>query len=110
VQIDLIKGWTIAWPRLETEQFIMTIGFGTARWKTPPASPIANCAAGWPPTTAFEEIEAYMLLTQAGRGPARQHGRPEIHAGCVDQEVVLDFDGLSLAMCMTKPICFDRLM
>src|ERR671910_2743159 len=26
VQVDLIKGWTIAWPRLENERFIMTIG------------------------------------------------------------------------------------
>ena len=26
VQVDLIKGWSIAWPRLENERFIMTIG------------------------------------------------------------------------------------
>ena len=41
VQVDLIKGWTIAWPRLENERFIMTIG-STRRWRTPPASPIAS--------------------------------------------------------------------
>src|SRR3978361_1198636 len=26
LQIDVIKGWSFAWPRLETEKFIMTIG------------------------------------------------------------------------------------
>src|SRR5262249_17509235 len=26
VQVDLIKGWPIVWPRLETERFIMAIG------------------------------------------------------------------------------------
>jgi amidase len=26
VQVDLIKNWQIAWPRLENENFIMTIG------------------------------------------------------------------------------------
>ena len=28
IQVDLIKGWRIAWPRLENERFIMTIGSG----------------------------------------------------------------------------------
>src|SRR3546814_12100532 len=26
VQVDLIKGWTISWPRLENERMFMTIG------------------------------------------------------------------------------------
>ena len=26
VQVDLIKNWNIAWPRLEKEEFIMVIG------------------------------------------------------------------------------------
>lgn len=28
VQVDLFKGWTLAWPRLETAEFSTTIGSG----------------------------------------------------------------------------------
>ena len=66
VQVDLIKGWSIAWPRLENERFIMTIG------STRPMEDAARIAYrelirwlvadyGW------DEIEAYFFLTQAGR-------------------------------------------
>ena len=34
----------------------------------------------------FDEIDAYMLLSQAGTHAARQHGRPEIHDGRLDPE------------------------
>ena len=66
IQLDLIKDWPIAWPRLETESFIMTIGSGRpmedavriayrelVRW----------LAADY----GFDSLEAYFLLTQAGR-------------------------------------------
>jgi amidase len=66
VQVDLIKGWSIAWPRLENERCIMTIG--SAR----PLEDAARIAYrelvrwlcedhGW------EKLDAYMFLTQAGR-------------------------------------------
>ena len=66
VQVDLIKDWPIAWPRLETEEVITTIG--SAR----PMEDAARIAyrelvrwlcAGY----GFDETEAYFLLTQAGR-------------------------------------------
>lgn len=66
IQVDVIKGWPIVWPRLETERFIMTIGSGRpmedavriayrelVRW----------LAADY----GFELYDAYFLLTQAGR-------------------------------------------
>lgn len=66
LHIDLIKGWPIAWPRLENETFIMTIGSSRPmedavriayreliRWL------IADY--GW------DKYEAYFFLTQAGR-------------------------------------------
>ena len=66
IQVDLIKDWPIAWPRLETDSFIMTIGSGRpmedavriayrelVRW----------LAADY----GFDSLEAYFLLTQAGR-------------------------------------------
>lgn len=66
VQVDLIKGWNIAWPRLENERFIMTIG------STRPMEDAARIAYrelvrwlcedyGW------DKYEAYFFLTQAGR-------------------------------------------
>lgn len=66
VQVDLIKGWSIAWPRLENERCIMAIGSGR------PMEDAARIAYrelirwlvqdyGW------EQDEAYFFLTQAGR-------------------------------------------
>jgi acetamidase/formamidase len=66
VQVDLIKSWGIAWPRLENERFIMTIG------STRPMEDAARIAYrelvhwlvadyGW------DKYEAYFFLTQAGR-------------------------------------------
>jgi len=66
IQIDVIKRWTIAWPRLETQQFIMTIGSGR------PMEDAARIAyrelVRWLATDyGFDTVEAYFLLTQAGR-------------------------------------------
>ena len=66
LRIDLIKGWTIRTPRLENETFYMTIGS---------ARPMEDAARGayrelirWMAADfGFEEIDAYMLLTQCGR-------------------------------------------
>jgi acetamidase/formamidase len=66
VQIDLIKGWTIRAPRLENDRFYMTIGS---------SRPMEDAARGayrelirWMVADfGFEEIDAYMLLTQCGR-------------------------------------------
>jgi len=64
--VDLIKGWNIAWPRLENERFIMTIG------STRPMEDAARIAyrelIRWLCSDyGFDEVEAYFLLTQAGR-------------------------------------------
>ena len=66
VQVDLIKGWTIRWPRLETETFYMAIGSGR------PMEDAARIAyrdlVRWLVSDfGFDEIDAYMLLTQCGR-------------------------------------------
>ena len=66
VQVDLIKNWTIAWPRLETEDFIMTIG--SARPMEDAARIAYRELCRWMAADyGFDEIDAYMLLTQAGR-------------------------------------------
>lgn len=66
VQVDLIKNWQIAWPRLENEKFIMTIG------STRPMEDAARIAyrelIHWMVADyGFDQYEAYFLLTQAGK-------------------------------------------
>jgi acetamidase/formamidase len=66
IQIDLIKDWSIAWPRLETQDFIMTIG--SARPMEDAARIAYRELTRWLASDyGFDELEAYFLLTQAGR-------------------------------------------
>ncbi len=66
VQVDLIKGWTIKWPRLETKDFIMTIG--SARPMEDAARIAYRELTRWLAADyGFSETDAYFLLTQAGR-------------------------------------------
>ncbi|MBE3638129.1 acetamidase/formamidase family protein [Mangrovicoccus algicola] len=66
VRVDLIKNWTIRTPRLENEKFYMTVGS---------SRPMEDAARGayrelirWMVADmGFDEIDAYMLLTQCGR-------------------------------------------
>src|ERR1700742_955300 len=66
VQIDLIKGWTVAWPRLETSDFFMTIG--SAR-PMEDASRIAyrELIRWMAAEFGFDETDAYLLLTMCGK-------------------------------------------
>ena len=66
VQVDLIKNWRIAWPRLENERFIMAIG------STRPMEDAARIAyrelINWLVADyKWDKYEAYFFLTQAGR-------------------------------------------
>jgi len=66
VQVDLIKGWGFKWPRLETEQFIMAIG--SARPMEDATRIAYRELIRWMARDyGFEELDAYMLLTQCGR-------------------------------------------
>ena len=66
VQVDLIKGWTFKWPRLETEKFYMAIV------SSRPMEDAARIAyrelIRWLGADfGMDETEAYMLLTQCGK-------------------------------------------
>jgi acetamidase/formamidase len=66
LQVDLIKKWTFKWPRLENENFFMTIGSGR------PMEDAARIAyrelVRWMAADfGYDELDAYMLLTQCGR-------------------------------------------
>jgi len=66
MQIDVIKGWSFAWPRLETETFLMAIG--SARPLEDAARISYRELVRWMSGEyGFDEIDAYMLLSQAGR-------------------------------------------
>ncbi|GGC48005.1 acetamidase/formamidase family protein [Chelatococcus reniformis] len=66
LHVDLIKGWSFAWPRLETKDFIMTIG--SARPLEDAARIAYRELTRWMAADyGFDEIDAYMLLSQAGR-------------------------------------------
>jgi len=66
IQIDLIKSWAIGWPRLETERFLMAIG--SARPMEDAARIAYRELIRWLVADyGFEDIDAYFLLTQAGR-------------------------------------------
>jgi len=66
LEVDLIKNWSFAWPRLETERFIMCIG--SARPLEDAARIAYRELTRWMASDyGFDELDAYMLLTQAGR-------------------------------------------
>ena len=66
IEIDLIKNWTIGWPRLETRDFIMAIG--SARPMEDAARIAYRELIRWLAADyGFDEIEAYLFLTQAGK-------------------------------------------
>ena len=66
LQIDLIKNWSFAWPRLETRDFIMTIG--SAR-PLEDATRIAyrELVLWMEAEYGFDRWDAYMMLSQCGR-------------------------------------------
>ena len=66
MQVDVIKNWSFAWPRLETENVLMTIG--SARPLEDAARIAYRELVRWMSADyGFDEIDAYMLLSQAGR-------------------------------------------
>jgi len=66
LQIDLVKNHPIAWPRLETESFLMTIG--SARPLEDAARIAYRELVRWVSAdTGMPEDEAYMLLTMCGK-------------------------------------------
>ena len=66
LRLDLVKGWSIPGVRLETEDFIMSVG--SARPMEDAARMAYRDLVRWLCADyGFEEAEAYFLCTQAGR-------------------------------------------
>ena len=66
IQVDVIKGWTLEWPRLETEDVIMAIG--SAR-PLEDATRIAyrELILWMEKDYGYDRWDAYMMLSQCGR-------------------------------------------
>ena len=66
IQVDVIKGWSIPGVRLETEDFIMSVG--SARPMEDAARMAYRDLVRWLAADyGFDESEAYFLCTQAGK-------------------------------------------
>jgi acetamidase/formamidase len=66
IRVDLIKGWAIEWPRLETEDLIMTIG--SARPLEDAARIAYKDLVLWMEAEyGFDRWDAYMMLSQCGK-------------------------------------------
>ena len=78
IRVDLIKGWTIEWPRLENEEFIMAIG--SARPLEDAARIAYRELVLWmAPEYGFDQWDAYMMLSQCGKVRLGNFVDPEIH-------------------------------
>ena len=66
IRVDVIKGWTLEWPRLETEEIIMAIG--SARPLEDAARVAYRDLVLWMEAEyGFDRWDAYMLLSQCAR-------------------------------------------
>ena len=66
IRVDVIKGWSIDWPRLEREDFVMAIG--SARPLEDAARIAYRELVLWMEAEyGFDRWDAYMLLSQCGR-------------------------------------------
>jgi amidase len=64
--VDLIKGWTLDWPRLETEEVLMAIG--SARPLEDATRIAYRELIRWMVNAyGFDQWDAYMMLSQCGR-------------------------------------------
>lgn len=66
ITIELTKGWTIEWPRLEAEDFIMTIGSSRP---LEGATRIAyrELVLWMEAEYGYDKWDAYMMLSQCGK-------------------------------------------
>ena len=66
IRVDLVKGWTIEWPRLESKELIMTIG--SARPLEDATRIAYRELIRWMVASyGFDQWDAYMMLSQCGR-------------------------------------------
>jgi len=65
IRVDVIKGWTLDWPRLETERSIMAIG-STRPLEDATRIAYAELVKWMEADYGFDRWDAYMMLSQCG--------------------------------------------
>ena len=80
LKLDLVKSWSLTWPRLENDEFVMSIG--SAR----PLEDATRIAYGdlirWMEADyGFDRWDAYMILSQVGRVRLRNMVDPNYTVG-----------------------------
>ncbi|AXG06924.1 acetamidase [Haloplanus rubicundus] len=65
ITVDLIEDWELEWPRLESDDFVMSIGSARPMEDAARAA-YADLVTWMADDYGFDEMEAYMLLTQVG--------------------------------------------
>jgi amidase len=66
IHVELIKGWTIEWPRLENEEVIMTIG-STRPLEDATRIAYRELVLWMAKDYGFNKWDAYMMLSQCGK-------------------------------------------
>ena len=66
IRVDLIKGWTLEWPRLENEYMIMAIG-STRPLEDATRIAYAELVMWLEKEYGYDRWDAYMMLSQCGR-------------------------------------------
>lgn len=66
IRVDLIKGWTIEWPRLENDKMIMAIG-STRPLEDATRIAYAELVMWMEKEYGYDRWDAYMMLSQCGR-------------------------------------------
>ncbi len=66
IHVELIKGWTIEWPRLENEEVIMTIG-STRPLEDATRIAYRELVLWMEKDFGFNKWDAYMMLSQCGK-------------------------------------------
>lgn len=66
ITIDLLKGWTIQWPRIENKDFIMSVGSGRPMEEAAKIA-FADLLSWMKEGFGFDRYDAYFVLTQIAR-------------------------------------------
>jgi amidase len=89
IRVDLIKGWTIDWPRLENEEVIMAIG--SARPLEDAARIAYRELIYWMEREhGFDRWDAYMMLSQCGRVRLGNFVDPKYTVGAAIRKTYLE--------------------
>ena len=66
IKVDLVKNWTIEWPRIESDEFIMSVG-SSRPMEDAAKIAYADLISWMEKDYGFDRYDAYFILSQIGR-------------------------------------------